>query len=224
MAKEEGNDNGYDKKVTRMIEFELKFQLQSSKYKILDSLKNKCVLEQYDTYFDTIDGMLYENGNFLRLRNNRKVDFKLYAGDDSHLFCDETSFDLESFNFTNLQLLYLLSRLKINTQKFHNFSEFCKNTHLTIIAPIKKTRREYHINDIVLSVDEVKDLGYFLEVERSFSDINFDKLKAQKVLTETLINMNIIDPSVDKPLYIGYVELYLLSHNKALYEKGKYKR
>lgn len=67
-----------------MIEIELKYELES---KLKLDLNNSFEKIVEDIYYDTSDYKLLRSGNFLRIRNNKSLDFKLNADDLGHLYC-----------------------------------------------------------------------------------------------------------------------------------------
>ncbi len=96
---------------------------------------------------------------------------------------------------------------------------------IIVLAPILKKRKTYKINDsITMVLDEIEDLGYFLEIEydveqesiteeegKKYEDILISVLKENKLLQEE-----------NKKVSIGYVELYLKEHNIEAYHLGLY--
>ena len=151
-----------------MIELEVKFAVS----KIPDSLiKNVPVAEkeQLDIYYDTFDYQLLKGGNFLRIRNEEKLDFKLDLGDDSHLFCEETSFDREKLPRKKKELELIFNRLGLSfNSDFTDLTGFLEKNGLTVLAPVKKKRKEYKINEINITLDDVEDLGIYIEAEKIF--------------------------------------------------------
>lgn len=204
-----------------MIELELKYLLKSNHYqKFFNGVDGSPVV---DDYYDTNDYGLLRNGNFLRNRNNKKIDFKLYAGDDSHLFCEETSFKGDTFNSDNPALIKTLRALGIDKgAKFATFEEYISQNDLMLLCKVDKMRKVLKLENIIISLDNVENLGVFLEAEMHFDDTNFDKDKAQDLIEKTLVDMGIIDLDVDKRVTIGYVELFLKRDNYEAYLLGKY--
>ena len=205
-----------------MIEFELKYKIALTE-RLRKLIQGKSVSSQRDDYFDTKDGLLYRNGNFLRLRDEKRIDFKLFAGDDTHLFCEETNFELNQFSADNPALMKVCQHVGLTSSPFKDFESFCLQHSLSVIAPIYKKRIKFKKEDIVLSIDEIEGLGTFLEAELDFPDADFDKIAAKIVLEDRLIKEDLIDLSEDEYVKVGYVELYLLEHRPELYQLGKYK-
>ena len=67
---------------------------------------------------------------------------------------------------------------------------------------------------MIISLDNVENLGLFLEAEMNFEDIETSNLKLiENKLVEKLKKYNLINAN-DELVDIGYVELYLLRFNK----------
>lgn len=208
-----------------MIELEVKFAVS----KIPDSLiKNVPVAEkeQLDIYYDTFDYQLLKNGNFLRIRNEEKLDFKLDLGDDSHLFCEETSFDREKLSRKKKELELIFNRLGLSfNSDFTDLTGFLEKNGLTVLAPVKKKRKEYKINEINITLDDVEDLGIYIEAEKIFETDTISEKSAETLKIELLdlLYRNQIISLEATEVKVGYVELYLLKYNKAAYDMGKFK-
>lgn len=200
-----------------MIEIELKYELNDKK-PITLTLTDEKIVE--DIYYDTKDFKLLKNGNFLRVRNGKQLDFKLNANDNSHLYCKETNFTLEDDNIKEIK--DLLSNLDVKVS-FNNIEElFLK---LIVLAPIKKKRLVYKLEDnVTMVIDEVDDLGAFLEIEYDLDKNSITKEEGEHY-KEYLINIlkekNLFN-SLKREVHIGYVELYLKKHNKDAYNMGIY--
>lgn len=198
-----------------MIEIELKYELES---KLKLDLNNSFEKIVEDIYYDTSDYKLLRSGNFLRIRNNKSLDFKLNADDLSHLYCKETNFDLNDSNIDSINSI--LNSLGID-EKFEGIADL--KSKLGVLAPIKKKRTTYNLEDsVVMSMDEVNDLGTFLEIEYDLDEdelYNGDEYK--KLLIEILKKYHIYD-KLSREVHIGYVELYLEKYNTEAYELGIY--
>ena len=205
-----------------MIELELKYQITEIPA-LIGQLKLVSQKKQKDIYYDTDAFDLLKNGNFLRVRNNKKLEFKLDIKEGGHLFCKETTFDLESINKRISEILELLKELGIDI-KANNSSELFGQ--LSVLTVVEKTRKEYSFqNNCTIAIDYVKDLGNFIEIEIIVDKDNIGLKEAEKLKNELickLINAEILSKSA-KPTNVGYVELLLLQFNKKAYEFGKFK-
>ena len=204
-----------------MIEFELKYKVKSKeRFAKYDATKS---VIQRDIYYDTNDGLLYRAGNFLRKRNDARIDFKLYAGDDSHLFCSETNFNYQTFSSCDESLTGICRKIGLSGKCFGSFDEFLSAYSLRVLAPVVKRRYQFQWEEILVSIDEVADLGTFLEAELSYPDVDFDKEAAKSRLENRLIEAGLIVKGLDEIVTIGYVECYLKRFNPNMYLQGKYK-
>lgn len=223
----EGNYNKGDcyNGIRKMIEFELKFKISKSP-SVLDSYDLLEEMVEEDFYYDTKNYSLIKNGNFLRVRNNKKLDFKLDLGDDLHLCCNETRFGLDSINSENSDFKNVFKALNIDIEnKFKDFNSFVDVNNFKVIAPIIKKRKIYKINDdLEVTIDEALGLGMFLEAEMMFEDsfVVEDKTVLRDKLIQDLKKRKIINDDFEM-VKVGYVELYLMDNNKEVYEIGKFK-
>lgn len=199
-----------------MIEIELKFELKN-KINIYLKPEFEKILE--DVYYDTVDYQLLKKGNFLRIRNNKRLDFKLNVNDLSHLVCKENSYELSDDNLQNINQTLKDIGLDIKLQAIDDIYKYFK-----VLAPIKKKRASYRLeDDIILVIDEVEDLGLFLEIELDLNDEQIeDGAYYKNILMEALKKNNLYDDSF-KEVHIGYVELYLKKYNYDAYLLGIYK-
>lgn len=208
-----------------MIEFKLKFRITKTPA-ALSKFKETGKSVQKDFYYDTADYTLIQSGNFLRVRNDKKIDFKLNIGDKHHLYCQETSFLSEDIAPNNNDFLSIFKALNIKPNlEFTDFDSFVKNNSLTVLAPIIKHRTCYKIDDTMsVTIDKVPDLGTFMEVEMMFDDsyVIKDKHELRDQIIKRLKELNLYGDKLEA-INIGYVELYLLKNNRAAYELGIYK-
>lgn len=200
-----------------MIEVELKYKLKS-----FPKIEFPCVEERVeaDIYYDTANYDLLRNGNFLRIRNQEKIDFKLSTNDLTHLYCKETRFSFSPFPAQQIEEVFHSLNLDISCSSYDEFRE-----NLPVLAPIIKKRRTYKIDDsITMVLDEIDNLGFFLEIEY---DVEQDSITEEegKKYEEILINVlkeNKLLTDDDKKVTIGYVELYLKEYNIEAYHLGLY--
>lgn len=209
-----------------MIELELKYKLAHipKAVSFLEKIKTKT---QSDIYYDTKNYELISKGNFLRVRNGEKLEFKVDLDDASHLYCKETVFKITEINQKIDEINKVLKAIWLpQSEQVENFEEFIEKNNFIIISPINKVRTEYRLGrNITVAIDEVENLGLFLEAEimvdlDHLSENQATKLKQE--LVDELIKSEIISLNTEQ-INIGYVELYLLEHNKSVYELGKFK-
>ena len=209
-----------------MIELELKHEMKSIPKVLgeLDIIKEK---DQVDIYYDTHNYDLLRNGNFLRIRNDKRLEFKLYAGDDSHLFCQETDFDLDKLSNNKDKINNILMGIGLKTlDNLTSFKQIIDSNGLIVLSPIIKHRTSYKYDDnITISVDKVDNLGIYMESEIMIDKNNLSSNEADKIKEELVSSLKkaSILTGKEKSVNIGYVELYLLKHNIEAYNLGKYK-
>ena len=205
-----------------MIEIELRYKI--TKEPNLDNFTFKSEKVQKDVYYDTPNYSMLSSGNFMRTRNDKRIDFKLEVGDLKHNFCKETSFDVTEINGRNKDFLNVFKSLAIDINNdFNSFDDFIKANEFLVLAPIIKQRKSYTNGEMNIAIDKVNDIGQFLEAEVMIDDnedTDIDAILEQ--IEQTLISNNIIAKGAAKQS-VGYVELYLLEHNKPVYELGKFK-
>ncbi len=204
--------------VSKMIEIELKYELKNKIECNLNPDKEK---EVEDIYYDTEDYQLLKNGNFLRIRNKKQLDFKINANDLSHLYCKETNFTYDDESVSEIK--ELLKKLGIDIS-FNSLDELFKN--LKVLAPIKKKRSTYKLEEkVVMVIDEVENLGIFLEIEYDYENDEITKEQGEyykNYLKDILKKYNLLNDDT-REVRIGYVELYLKKYNKEVYDLGIYK-
>ncbi len=201
-----------------MIEIELKYEF---KKEIKGELKPNKEQIIEDMYYDTKDYQLLRNGNFLRARNKKQIDFKINANDNSHLFCQETNFSYVDESV--LEIRKLLKELGVDIS-FDAISELFEN--LEVLAPIRKKRSIYELEEnVIMVIDEVEDLGTFLEIEYDYDGDTITKEKGEyykNYLKDILKKNNLLNENMVE-VKIGYVELYLKKYNNEAYNLGIYK-
>lgn len=198
-----------------MIEIELKFELKN---KLNINLKPDSIKEVEDIYYDTKDYKLLRNGNFLRIRNDKQLDFKLSANDLTHLYCNETNYQLNDSNMEDISGVLNSIGVDIDLKCVDDLF-----SNLDVLAPIKKKRTSYNLEEnVVMVIDEVEDLGTFLEIEYDLDAEKIDDASYyENMLVEILKKHSLYDDSMRK-VHIGYVELYLKKHNMEAYKLGLY--
>jgi len=200
-----------------MIELELKYELKDNLKLNIKPTSEKVV---DDIYYDTKNYDFLRKGNFLRIRNNKSLDFKLNANNLEHLYCKETNYKLKENNISEIN--EVIKGLNVNI-KLDNISDI--NNKFIVLAQLKKKRYSYRLEDnIIMVIDEVENLGNFLEIEY---DIDKDSITEEekeyykKYLEGVLKKYNILTDNM-KYVSIGYVELYLKKYNMEAYNLGIY--
>jgi len=206
------------------IEIELKYQVldepQVQEFlKKLDFIDKKRVI---DVYLDTKDGNLYKKGIFIRIRDNKILDFKYNLEDfqnlnkvSMHEQCDEYSFSLpltnKSFKAIN-QNCKILGLVEISKP---DLGELKLRNNLIDSVVIDKIRQKFKDEEFKYSFDDVKGLGKFLEIEVEGQEgEDFEEIKDR--IREKVKNLKI------KLITTGYNEVYWRKYNFNLYIQGRY--
>ncbi len=205
-----------------MIELELKYQLNpalsAQLQEQLQQMNFTGAIENYDIYYDTPAFDLLQQAVFVRVRNERELQFKYNeAADRTHTQSIERSFslvpELDSVSSMNASFAHFLPHWR----SADTFTEAIKRNKLIELASIRNKRRIYTQDNIIVSVDEVEELGSFLEVEAQ-SEEGIDTTSSLAILRAFAARFQL------QPVRIGYVELWLRAHNPEAYWLGKYQQ
>ncbi len=206
------------------IEVELKFQILDEP-KIKEFLRNFKFIDEkrvVDIYLDTEDGDLYKKGIFVRIRDNKKLDFKFNLTDfqnqdkiSMHEHCDEFSFSLplsvasvESIN----KICRILSLKEITRPSLDELK--AKNNLIDSIIT-DKIRQKFTDGKFEFLFDNVKGLGKFIEIEFLASERD-DLEEIKREMRKRLKDLKL------KLITTGYNEVYWRKHNFNLYLQGRY--
>lgn len=203
------------------IEIELRYEIidESSLSKFLAPLPLLSKKRIVDIYLDTPTAELIERGIYIRLRNNHKLDIKFNRAclDDPTLemqaYCEEYSFEIPLV----AEELTLFNKINddLGLKKASTLEEYKALNSLSDHRTVDKTRTTYSIADFSLAIDEVQDLGTFLELELLSNSIDaIDSVTNQ--MKDLLSTLQL------KPLRTGYDSLILRKHNFPHYLKGRF--
>lgn len=201
------------------IEVELKFQILDET-QTMNFLKNLSLISKkriVDIYLDTKDAGLYKKGFFIRIRDNKILDFKYNLEDveSKHEHCEEHSFSLpltiDSVDSIN-KLCKVLGLVGITNP---SLEEFKTRNNLIDSIIIDKIREKYKDKNFSFCFDDVKGMGKFLEIEAHVtSEDDLEKIKDK--MRERIKKLKL------KLITTGYNELYWKKHNLEIYKQGKY--
>jgi predicted adenylyl cyclase CyaB len=199
-------------------EVELKYEIRESKLieKFLSNGEVKSTKNSVDKYYDNKDFSFFKQGIVIRVRDDKKLDFKYNFEDDKHEYCQENRFELplrmeksDSFN----KLLKTLGLCPLGDDI--SLPAFLKLNNLIEFVIIDKTRTEISKSGLNFYFDDVKELGEFIEIEgipKQSSDIKGMIANIEGIAKK--LNL--------KKLTTGYVELYLRKYDYSIYKQGKY--
>ena len=215
--------------MNRTIEIESRYKIIGDIPKLAFSFSKKEKI--VDIYLDTKDGNMYQQGVFIRNRNNSKLDFKFNLESlldksmlNDHGHCDEYSFSIPFTPSIKKDLKNVCEILKLNLSHVLSFEEFIKANSLQSLVIVDKDRYEAKDSGFNLCLDIVKGVGNFIEIEKMLS-VDGAGNDHQKVLNEAKQSIKSYVDSLKisvKQLETGYVELVLKESNYDLYKKGLY--
>jgi len=205
-------------------EIELKFEVldEINLIKFLNSLKYIDKIKISDYYFDTKNADLFNKGIFIRIRNKSRLDFKFnkdhfykHKSYCLHDFCDELSFDMPLKPKDTIKINNICSILNLNKIKKADFSHFKLINNLIKSVIINKTRKSYTDDIFHYYLDNVKNLGKYLEIEYLSCNKGYiDEIKNK--MLKKISNLKV------KHINIGYNEIYYRKYNLNIYLKGLY--
>jgi len=212
-----------------MIEVESRYEIigEIPKFPFVLSGEKRVV----DTYLDTKEGMFYQQGVFIRNRNNSKLDFKFNLENfldpklkNDHSHCDEYSFDIP-FNKKSIKAFEeLCTILKLKFPNQFTYQQFLKDNLFDTLVTIDKKRYKAEDSGFEICLDVIAGVGNFIEVEKLIEVDQFGD-KYTQVLNETKKSIESYINSIGikaERFEAGYVELILQNTNFELYKKGKY--
>lgn len=204
-------------------EIELRYEILDSSqiHEFVIPLKYLHTKRDVDLYFDNPQAELYQRGIFIRIRNDKNLDIKFNRAclENPELaiqdYCEEYSFalplhknDLERLNNVLISLALL---------PLHEASLEClKHTNnFDAYYVVDKKRMTYSYDDLTVCVDEVADLGSFLEIE--YMAVSTEKIESIKNQMQKLLgNLSV------KPLKTGYGTLLLRKNHFQEYLRGRF--
>ncbi len=201
------------------IEIELKFQILDET-QIKEFLKNLDFISRkriVDIYLDTKDADLYKKGFFIRIRDNKTLDFKFNLEDleKKHEHCEEHSFSLPLTSNSLEKINKVCKVLDLIGIMNPSLEELKTKNNFIDSMVIDKIRQRYKDENFGFCFDDVKNMGKFLEIEAHVSnEKNIEKIKNR--MREKIKNLKL------KLITTGYNELYWKKHNPEIYKQGKY--
>lgn len=204
-----------------MVEVELKFRILPTDWpKIREKLGSMQFLgwsENDDTYYDTQGFDLLQQAAFVRVRNQRLLEFKFNERADlAHVQCTERMFPLKPELHQAEQMNALFRHFFPPWKDAMTVEEAIQKNNLCELVCIKNTRKQYGSENLVACVDHVEGLGDYFELETQIEkggDTSCTVAKLQGFVADLALER----------VPVGYVELWLRDHNSIAYQRGKYK-
>ncbi len=205
------------------IEIELRYEILNHQ-ELADFLKNyslRNTKHDTDEYYDTVDRRLYKLGIFIRARNNKKLEIKFNRAtlDNPNLpiqdYCEEHTFILPLIENELTRLNELLISLKFNAIEKADFSDLMRANNFEIHYTVDKMRTTYQHDSFTICIDQVANLGTFLEIELMARDISqLEDVKMHMALLLKGLSL--------QPLKTGYGTLLLRKKDFQEYLQGRF--
>lgn len=207
----------------KAIEIELRYEVidRIQLEVFLQSLQRLHSKHDVDIYYDTVDALLYQKGIFIRTRNNQKLDIKFNRAclDNPDLalqdYCQEYSFvlPLQDKDFFKLNELFI--SLDLHSSPTADFDAMKKANNFIEHYRVDKIRTSYKYHSFTIAVDEVADLGTFIEIELMVQNTeNIEVIKQEMELVLAGLNL--------KQLRTGYGTLLLRKKDFNHYLLGRF--
>ena len=206
-----------------MVEIELRYEVldMTQLKKFLSPLKQLSCKHDVDIYFDSPTLRLYRKGIFVRTRNGKTVDIKFNRAclKDRTLaiqdHCEEYIFTLPLREPDRMRLNFVLLSLGLPLLRYADFMHFLEVNRFKEHYRVDKVRTSYQHELFTISVDEVTNLGTFLEIEL-MADTT-DNLEAVTQNMRTLLAGLSL-----KPVKTGYGTLLLRKKDFKTYLLGRF--
>ena len=205
------------------IEIELRYEVLKPEQlpSFLASFTKLHQKHDVDIYLDNPQALLYQKGIFIRIRNKKKLEIKFNRAclDNPDLaiqdYCEEHCFALPLQEQDLEKLNALLVSLNLKPIATPNFDLFKSINNLDTHYTVDKIRTSYQHDAFTLGVDQVADLGTFLEIELMANSIeNLAVIKQQ--MQYVLKGLDLV------PLKTGYGTLLLRKKNFKHYLMGRF--
>ena len=147
-----------------MIEVEIKVAVKNKlliEEKLLQTGFSKGdLLKESDFYFDSDYNKLKENDMALRIRSCENL-----TQDSPESFITFKGPKMDKISMTRKEL-------ETKIENAETGIEILKSLGYVPVSPVIKIRQEFHLNEINVCLDQVEDLGDFLELEIAVSEEN----------------------------------------------------
>jgi len=172
------------------IEIEYKYELENTDevIKFLDkNAKLKYASHQIDTYYDSESVGYTED-----LENGRRIDLWLRVREEG----DRASINFKDWSISD-NACYC-EELESNVSDPKDVKGIFERMHFAPVIVVDKARRVYEFGDTEISIDQVKDLGDYIELE--YYGKEKDVRRAQKSLKDRIgqIGAKVADQEDDK--------------------------
>lgn len=205
------------------IEIELRYEVLKPEQLSLfvAPLQKKHIKHDVDIYFDTPNDYLHKNGIYIRIRNNKKLDIKFNRAclDNPNLaiqdYCEEHSFALPLQETDLRKINDLLMSLNLKPMSIASLENLKSVNQFHEQCIVDKMRTSYTFNNFTICIDEVKDLGIFLEIELMADTAENVALVKQEMLL-------LLEGLDLKAIKTGYINLLLRKKDFEHYLLGRF--
>lgn len=205
------------------IEIELRYEVHAPQQLASFLLPFEKLHQKHDIdiYVDNAQAMLYQKGIFIRIRNNKKLDIKFNRAtlENPDLaiqdYCEEHSFALPLQEQDLEQLNLLLVSLDLKPIVVADLEQLLHVNNFVEHYVVDKLRTSYQHEAFTLCLDEVADLGTFLEIELMANNIE-DLSQVKQAMQQLIAELDIT------PLKTGYGTLLLSKKHFEHYLLGRF--
>ncbi len=211
-------------------EIELKAKIDNIR-EVLLWLSNNAVFKrsvfQEDILYDfvprsfVLDKVTLKSDEFMRIRCTKKEDFLTHKiihrdQDNNFLYCDEKESVITKENVHEIcKILSVFGVQNINKENCQNgrsLGFFMEENNFKELIRITKKRKEYLLKEFNIAIDEISNLGYFIEIEslQNTLDERFIKIIKNKEI-ELLKNIQISSKNI---INKGYLDLIMEKKNE----------
>ena len=173
-----------------MIEVETKLKINNIKRMIerIRGLKGEYKGEktELDLYFDHPDIRIFRSGSALRVRNANGVCRLTYKGPKKD---DETTSREE---------------IEIGIESASEMRKILAELGFYVLCEVKKQRKTYLLGDLIVTLDDVEDLGEFIEVEGKASN-DAEYMKKKKEIFMLLNDLKLSSEVISKKSYLEMI-------------------
>lgn len=185
----------------KRIEIEAKFPLLNidETINILKKVGKKTEesIRQIDTYYTPAHINFIEQKPIVKWLRVRKTD-------------DENTINFKDWSNNSREKKIKCKEIEVGVDDYKGIKEILKSLDFTEIIVVDKTRTSFLYKDIIFSIDKIKDLGNFIELEYK-NNIFEDEDESLKYILSILNELNI---SVGEQIFAGYPQLIMKKGTK----------
>lgn len=181
-----------------MTEVEIKLPIQNTE-KIISALTSigfvqDSIIEEKDVYFDNVHEQIRKNGEALRIRQIHNPE----TGETESVITFKGK-KLDKISMTRQELETGISDAETGIRILEALGFF------PVSPKVVKTRRSYHWNEMNACVDQVRDLGDFLELE-IVTEENADRENALAKIEEILNQLGYQRSDTTRTSYLSMLQ------------------